>query len=246
MLLFFADLSTASQDAFFTIWAAAAVVPWAATTSDEFAQAICDYLPVPFDTFTDVERTKLPPDLINVVLEVAVSNPTTCSNAPTNLEQLLLTELVASMHAMNAHQFRSLAFILAASPNATFIRTELMPRTVSYIQNDPPPQLRAPDKVALLRRVLSRGFDRQQIITPVVEALALQLQQIDPSDATMFGKAFSLGPIVGGGVLLSTPAGAPLPAWVSILPDSGVLQQQQEAAGLAQPSALEALLVFST
>lgn len=124
-----ADLSTVTQDEFFVSMSAAGAVPRAAALNATLAASICAALPAATNATTlDELRLELAlmPDALNIVFEVAVANATGC-DAPSYLVPLLTAALAQQANAVDAHTARSLAFVLAASPDPQVLRSAVLP-----------------------------------------------------------------------------------------------------------------------
>jgi len=238
-------VSTGSEDAFFSILTAAAVVPWAARTDPAFATAICAHLPHNVTTAAQALALGLPPDLVSVVLATAVAHPQACASAPANLTAVLFRGFQAHADDVNVHVARSLAFVLAGSPSLGFLRDQLLPATAALADPTRSSQLRAPDRVALLQRVLLQGPSRHAVVRSAVAALADSWQQLQAAGVGGSTMARLFAAVLSDGALLSTPPTETLPAFAALLPDAVSVSQQHQLAAAGFDFAFDALQLYS-
>jgi hypothetical protein len=256
-----ADASHWDQDGLFTVMTAARIVPAAASSTPHLASSVCGRLPIKAASLAELKAAlNLPPDLENIVLEIAALRPAGCSKQGIDAAALLFEQAkiwvkeaqvnakmasdtgeerhkVAKGPPLLQHDRRSVVFILASvdsSDIAKWLAEEVGMHGGAWALG-----LRVRDRIALLDRLARQSMTGFQAVQHALTTSAARLNATKsgtsehPQDA--FGaKEKEEVEVLQGSLTLGVPAAAgELPGWAELeyLLGSALIKQ---ARGLLQ------------
>lgn len=267
-----ADATQWNQDALFSMMVVARIAPAAAVKRHSLASAACNLLPAGAkDLRTLKAALDLPPDLENVVMEVAVARPRGCNKPKTDVTSLLFKmarKWVNEAQAFDAavqgsapepktlppapplhqHDRRSVAFILAASTDAEV--ANWLSSEVAFKGAAGGMGLRPPDREALLARMARQSMAGFNAVRSGAQASAKRLNasaDVDSTGALSWSEVWEreeAAVLRNSLVYAVRPTDKSLPRWVQ---QSGVFDEQhvQDAKALLEAEAAAANKLLS-
>jgi hypothetical protein len=245
-----ADSSKWNQDTLFSVLVAARAVPRAALANAKLATSICELLPAAAPNFPALwVALALPPDLKNVVLEVAIARPPGCNAAVLNVTSILLDSAhawvateVANAAALNGnssatftqtpllqHDRRNVAFVLAAAREPETLRW--LSEEVAFKGGGGGMGLRAPDRVVLLEHIARGSVEGFHAVAAGAQIAAARWHAQQSAGKQEGVDEKEEGQVLRAAARLGAlPKGGKLPGWVvekGVLEDAALMRERQ-------------------